>query len=76
MASLDTHESPRNQAELEQRLTRLKSLLSESDASAVSALEELRRLSLEPGLAARLAQVAEQIALFDFDRALELLQDE
>jgi len=76
VASLDTHESPRNQAELEQRLTRLKSLLSESDASAVSALEELRRLSLEPGLAARLAQVAEQIALFDFDRALELLQDE
>ena len=50
-------------------------MLAESDTAAVNALAELRKLSLEQGLAKRLALVTEQVELFEFDRALELLQE-
>uniref|UniRef100_UPI0039B78132 hypothetical protein n=1 Tax=Pseudomonas sp. P1B16 TaxID=2986074 RepID=UPI0039B78132 len=56
-------------------MSRLKGLLAESDTAAVNALAELRKLSLEQGLAKRLALVTEQVELFEFDRALELLQE-
>ncbi|WP_394558315.1 response regulator [Aquipseudomonas alcaligenes] len=68
--------APHSDAALDQQLTRLKRLLAESDTSALGALEALRRLSLEPTLAKRLTQVAQQVEMFDFDRALELLQGE
>ncbi|WJN61738.1 response regulator [Pseudomonas sp. SO81] len=61
--------------ELRRQLSRLKQLLAESDTAAMGALVELRRQSLDPALAKRLALVAQQVELFDFDRALELLQD-
>ncbi len=73
--AIDTNDRPANEGELEPRLIHLKALLSASDAGALSALEQLRALPLQPGLAERLAEVAEQVALFDFDRALALLQD-
>ncbi|MDG9922769.1 MULTISPECIES: response regulator [unclassified Pseudomonas] len=66
--------APRSDAELDRQLTRLKHLLAESDTAALRVLEQLRGLSLDPVLAKRLAQVAQQVELFDFDRALELLQ--
>ncbi|EJL96986.1 PAS domain S-box [Pseudomonas sp. GM102] len=64
-----------NGPELSEQLNRLKGLLAESDTAAMEALTELRNLSLDRALAKRLALVAEQVELFDFDRALELLQD-
>ncbi|MDD0843796.1 response regulator [Pseudomonas sp. Gutcm_11s] len=75
-AVVTTSEAPRNDAEVARQLTRLKRLLNESDTAAMGTLEELRRQPLEPRMAKRLAQVAQQIELFDFDRALELLQGE
>lgn len=62
-------------SELSEPLNRLKGLLAESDTAAMDALTELRNLSLDRALARHLALGAEQIELFDFDRALELLQD-
>jgi PAS domain S-box-containing protein len=62
-------------SELSEQLNRLKGLLAESDTAAMDALTELRNLSLDRALAKHLVLVAEQIELFDFDRALELLQD-
>ncbi|MNM25624.1 Signal transduction histidine-protein kinase BarA [compost metagenome] len=61
--------------ELSEHLNRLKVLLAESDTAAMEALAELRNLSLDRALAKRLALVAEQVERFDFDHALELLQD-
>jgi PAS domain S-box-containing protein len=61
--------------ELRGRLARLGQLLAESDTAAADLLRELRGLALEPALAARLARVAQQVERFDFDRALELLQE-
>ncbi|WP_137972133.1 response regulator [Pseudomonas sp. F(2018)] len=63
------------EGELRRQLSRLKQLLAESDTAAMGALGELRRQPLDPALAKRLALVAQQVELFDFDRALELLQD-
>ncbi|MNE76337.1 hypothetical protein D3C80_1725670 [compost metagenome] len=65
----------RGSSMLSEQLSRLKGLLAESDTAAVNALAELRKLSLEQGLAKRLALVTEQVELFEFDRALELLQE-
>ncbi|WP_223570824.1 response regulator [Pseudomonas sp. BF-R-26] len=68
-------EAPQDGPELSEQLNRLKGLLAESDTAAMDALTELRNLSLDRALAKRLTLVAEQVQLFDFDRALELLQD-
>ncbi|UDU79300.1 response regulator [Pseudomonas sp. HN2-3] len=81
LAGLDVHtptlggEGVRDSSMLSEQLSRLKGLLAESDTAAVNALAELRKLSLEQGLAKRLALVTEQVELFEFDRALELLQE-
>ncbi|EJN26937.1 PAS domain S-box [Pseudomonas sp. GM79] len=64
-----------NGPKLSEQLNRLKGLLAESDTAAMEALTELRNLSLDRALAKRLVLVAEQVELFDFDRALELLRD-
>jgi HPt (histidine-containing phosphotransfer) domain-containing protein len=63
------------EGELRRHLSRLKQLLAESDTAAMGALAELRRQSHDPALAECLALVAQQVELFDFDRALQLLQD-
>ncbi|MNI78937.1 hypothetical protein D3C73_1353620 [compost metagenome] len=81
LAGLDVHtptlegEAVRNSSVLSEQLSRLRGLLAESDTAAVDALAELRKLSLEKDLAKRLALVTEQVELFEFDRALELLQE-
>ncbi|MFV3333002.1 response regulator [Pseudomonas sp. NY15437] len=62
--------------QLERELARLQQLLSESDSDAIKAVERLRQRHLQPGLAQRLAEVAQQLDQFDFDRALELLRSE
>ncbi|QKE63756.1 response regulator [Aquipseudomonas campi] len=61
-------------AELQAQLDKLRRLLAESDTAAQDALYELQALALDPLLAERLRQVAQQVESFDFDRALELLQ--
>ncbi|WP_433741062.1 response regulator [Pseudomonas putida] len=61
--------------ELRERLDTLTRLLAESDTAAADVLEQLRNLSLAPSLSQRLDLVAQQVERFDFDRALELLQD-
>ncbi|PZW47606.1 response regulator [Pseudomonas sp. URMO17WK12:I2] len=65
-----------NDAELERELTLLARLLGESDTAAVTVLEELRRQPLDQLMAKRLVLVAQQVELFDFDRALAFLQGE
>ena len=62
---------PRPPKELQEYLAKLKRLLADSDTSAVEVLRELAR---NPTLAVPLAPVVQQVELFDFDRALELLQ--
>ncbi|BBP59382.1 response regulator [Pseudomonas sp. St316] len=69
-------ETPHNDPALDRQLIRLEQLLVESDTAALTVLEELRGLSLDPVLAKRLDQVARRLELFDFDGALQLLQDE
>jgi len=59
-----------------EQLNRLMGLLDEGDTAALDALAELRNMPLDRALAERLAMVAAQVELFDFDRALKLLQDE
>jgi CheY-like chemotaxis protein len=61
--------------EVSKQLNALKALLAESDTAALDALTALRNQALDQALARRLMLVAEQIELFDFDRALELLED-
>ncbi|KQQ67812.1 diguanylate cyclase [Pseudomonas sp. Leaf127] len=65
-----------NNTEVEAQLNLLIRLLGESDTAAVKVLEDLRRQRLDERLAKRLALVARQVELFDFDRALALLQGE
>ncbi|MFZ6047026.1 response regulator [Pseudomonas sp. CR3202] len=61
--------------QFEIRLAQLKRLLAESDTAAVDALKTLEAMA--PGIAAAevLSRVAQQVELFEFDRALELLQE-
>jgi HPt (histidine-containing phosphotransfer) domain-containing protein len=61
-------------AELQAQLDKLRRLLADSDTAAQDALYELQGQALDPLLAERLRQVAQQVECFDFDRALELLQ--
>lgn len=56
------------------RLAELKRLLAESDTSAVDTLKALDTLVSSSAEAALLAKVAQQVELFEFDRALEMLQ--
>jgi PAS domain S-box-containing protein len=63
-------------SEVTAQLNRLRDLLTQGDTAALDALAELRTMSLVWSLANRLVLVAEQLELFDFDRALELLQGE
>ncbi|VVO04730.1 Sensor histidine kinase RcsC [Pseudomonas fluorescens] len=62
-------------SEISERLNSLKDLLVQGDTAALDAVAELRHMPLARVLAERLALVAEQVELFDFDRALELLQE-
>lgn len=61
---------------LSEHLNKLKELLTESDTAAMDVLTELRKLAMDQDLAQRLNLVFEQVQLFDFDRALELLREE
>jgi hypothetical protein len=49
--------------------------LDEGDTAALDVLAALRNRPLDRALADRLTLVAAQVELFDFDRALQLLQD-
>jgi PAS domain S-box-containing protein len=64
----------RSQPLFSARLAELKRLLAESDTAAIDALRALESMAPGPAEAALLAKVAQQIELFDFDRALEMLQ--
>jgi len=61
--------------EFQTQLNELKQLLADSDAAAVDLLRQLQGQSPERGLAEKLKRVAQQVERFDFDQALELLQD-
>jgi PAS domain S-box-containing protein len=74
-ASTPAGEQRQQGPEVAAQLKRLHTLLADSDTAALDALTELRNLTLDAALAKRLALVAEQVDLFDFDRALELLDD-
>ncbi|MDA8485404.1 response regulator [Pseudomonas resinovorans] len=67
--------APRSQARFGARLTELKRLLADSDAAALDTLKSLQTMATGPAEAALLAKVAQQVELFDFDRALEMLQE-
>lgn len=65
-----------NDTAISEQLNKLIGLLDEGDTTALDALAGLRNLPLNRALAERLALVAAQVELFDFDLALKLLQDE
>jgi HPt (histidine-containing phosphotransfer) domain-containing protein len=57
-----------------EQLNRLVGLLEEGDTTALDVLAALRNMPLDRALAERLTLAAAQVELFDFDRALKLLQ--
>jgi CheY-like chemotaxis protein len=59
---------------ISEQLNRLIVLLDEGDTAALDVLAALRNRPLDRALAERLALAAAQVELFDFDRALKLLQ--
>ncbi|MNM88889.1 Signal transduction histidine-protein kinase BarA [compost metagenome] len=61
-------------AAISEQLNRLIVLLDEGDTAALDVLAALRNRPLDQALAERLALAAAQVELFDFDRALKLLQ--
>jgi CheY-like chemotaxis protein len=64
---------PDNSA-ISEQLNRLVGLLEEGDTTALDVLAALRNMPLDRALAERLTLAAAQVELFDFDRALKLLQ--
>ena len=59
---------------ISEQLNRLIRLLEEGDTAALDVLAALRNMPLDRALAERLTLAAAQVELFDFDRALKLLQ--
>ncbi|MFJ2526924.1 response regulator [Pseudomonas helmanticensis] len=70
-----TGDELQNDSAINEQLNRLAGLLDEGDTAALDALAGLRNMRLDRALEERLALVAVQVELFDFDRALKLLQD-
>jgi CheY-like chemotaxis protein/HPt (histidine-containing phosphotransfer) domain-containing protein len=64
-----------DESAISEQLNRLVVLLDEGDTAALDVLAALRNRPLDHALTARLTLVAAQVELFDFDRALQLLQD-
>lgn len=63
-----------SQPQFDVRLAELKQLLAESDTTAIDALKALKAMAPDTARTAMLSKVAQHVELFDFDRALELLQ--
>ncbi|AZZ76731.1 diguanylate cyclase [Pseudomonas sp. RU47] len=72
-ASMDGY--PLDDSAFSEQLNRLIVLLEEGDTAASDVLVALRNMPLDRALAERLALAAAQVELFDFDRALQLIQD-
>ncbi len=72
-ASMDGY--PLDDSAIREQLSRLIVLLDEGDTAASDVLVALRNMPLDRALAERLALAAAQVELFDFDRALQLIQD-
>jgi hypothetical protein len=72
-ASMDGY--PLDDSAISEQLNRLIRLLEEGDTTALDVLAALRNMPLDRALAERLALAAAQAELFDFDRALQLIQD-
>jgi hypothetical protein len=66
---------PLDDSAISEQLNRLIVLLDEGDTAASDVLVALRNMPLDRALAERLALAAAQVELFDFDRALQLIQD-
>lgn len=71
-ASMDGY--PLDDSAISEQLNSLIRLL-EGDTTALDVLAALRNMPLDRALAERLALAAAQAELFDFDRALQLIQD-
>lgn len=64
-----------DESAISEQMNRLIVLLDEGDTAALDVLAALRNRPLDRALAERLTLAAAQVELFDFDRALQLLQD-
>jgi CheY-like chemotaxis protein len=73
--TISTDDELLDESAISEQLNRLVVLLDEGDTAALDVLAALRNRSLDRALAERLTLVAAQVELFDFDRALQLLQD-
>ena len=62
-------------AELQARLAQVRDLLAESDTQALTVLHPLPGLTSDPRLAEQLRRVVQHAERFDFDQALELLEN-
>jgi hypothetical protein len=57
------------------QLAHVRSLLAESDTQALTALLKLQGLASDPRMTEQLLRVVRQAECFDFDQALELLEN-
>ena len=67
--------APHSGAELQTRLAQVRDLLAESDTEVLTALHELQGLASDPRVAEQLRRVVQHAERFDFDQALELLEN-
>ena len=73
--SVDSSDAPRFDNEWLTQLAHVRYLLAESDAQALTALHKLQGLASGPRVAEQLHRVVQQAECFDFDQALELLEN-
>jgi CheY-like chemotaxis protein/HPt (histidine-containing phosphotransfer) domain-containing protein len=73
--TISTDDELLDESAISEQLNRLVVLLDEGDTAALDVLAALRNRPSDRALADRLTLVAAQVELFDFDRALQLLQD-
>jgi len=72
---VDSSAAPPFDSEWHAQLIHVRQLLAESDAQALTALHKLQGLAAGPRVAEQLHRVVQQAESFDFDQALELLED-
>ena len=68
-------DAPPPGSEWHTQLAHVRDLLAESDAQALSALHTLQGLASGPRVAEQLNRVMQQAQSYDFDQALELLEN-
>nr|BFE98258.1 hypothetical protein GCM10020185_87940 [Pseudomonas brassicacearum subsp. brassicacearum] len=73
--STESVQMSHSDAELQVRLAQVRDLLAESDTQVLTVLHQLQGLASDPRLAEQLRRIVRHAEQFDFDQALELLEN-